>query len=137
MVAVGVCVVVVVVVGVIDVATKIQLDLTSAKIRHKFKLWLSFDWIIFHMISVLHELFFRTFSLWTCICMDISPYRQFEDLHIWRIYLGNSYHSIPNILEHVFQQILKLNTNISLRLDPMHNSRELFLGIQMEKCNWE
>ena len=56
-VAVVVCVVVVVVVGVIDVATKIQLDLTSAKIRHKFKLWLSFDWIIFHMISVLHELF--------------------------------------------------------------------------------
>ena len=37
-VAVVVCVVVVIVVGVIVVATKIQLDLTSAKIRHKFKL---------------------------------------------------------------------------------------------------
>ena len=37
-IAVVVCVVVVVVVGVIVVATKIQLHLTSAKIRHRFKL---------------------------------------------------------------------------------------------------
>ena len=33
-------------------------------------------WLVFYMN------FFRAFSLWTCICMDISPYRQFEDLYL-------------------------------------------------------